>query len=402
VKHTLSFSTNKTAPVSDEKMITSSDSCLKGFHSFIAISRSALRSNIETIRSKIGPETKLAIPVKSNAYGHGVREVVSAIDDLVDRYLIDDSRELFELRTMTKNPIELLGYVSPAELDVVVEAKGVLSLFDEDHARSCLSWALERGEVLKAFLAIDLQFGREGVSPADAPVLIQHLRQSKGIELLGIYGHFSCADEDPDLSISLAQQKLLSSVIEAAQCQDLECHLFASSGLWRFNTLNPYQRVIRPGLSVYGMWPSPFVKAHAEQQGYHLKPCLSWHSTLAQVKQIPADFPIGYGGTYRSKRPMMLGLIPQGYGDGLPRTYQKGGYVLIDGIRCPILGRISMNMAVVDLSELGIPSSGADVVLIGSQGSEMITPEDHAVITDTIPYEVTTRISPILPRVLVH
>lgn len=98
---------------------------------------------------------------------------------------------------------------------------------------------------------------------------------------------------------------------------------------------------------------------------------------------------------------MVLGLIPQGYGDGLPRTYQKGGYVLIGGIRRPIVGRISMNMAVVDLSASRIPSSGADVVLIGSQGSEMITPEDHAVITDTIPYEVTTRISPLLPRVLV-
>jgi alanine racemase len=398
-------------------MINSIDSCLNGFHSFIAISRSALRGNIETIRSRIPKETKLAIPVKSNAYGHGVRQVVSAIDDLVDRYLVDDSRELIELRTFTEKPIELLGYVSPAELDLVVETKGVLSLFDEDHAQACLTWALQRNKRIQAFLAIDLQFGREGISPSAAPALIHNLRQSKSIDLLGIYGHFSCADEDPDLSISIAQKNLLSSVVAEAECQDLECHLFASSGLWRFNTFTPYQRVIRPGLSVYGLWPSRSLEAHAEQEGFHLKPCLSWHSALAQIKSIPAHFPIGYGGSFRSERPMVLGLVPQGYGDGLPRSYQKGGCVLVDGIRRPIVGRISMNMAVIDLSEHTIsdhgiaepskidnqyPKSGASVVLIGSQGSASITAAEHAIITDTIAYEVTTRISPLLPRLLVE
>jgi alanine racemase len=114
---------------------------------------------------------------------------------------------------------------------------------------------------------------------------------------------------------------------------------------------------------------------------------------------------------------MVLGLVPQGYGDGLPRSYQKGGCVLVDGIRRPIVGRISMNMAVIDLSEHNIsdhgfaepskidnqyPKSGASVVLIGSQGCASITAAEHAIITDTIAYEVTTRISPLLPRLLVE
>lgn len=409
----LSVITPQKGRTSGEIMTLVPQPALPNFHSFVNISRSALRENVGAIRSKIGPFCELAVPVKSNAYGHGVSQVVSAIDDLVDRYLVDDSRELATLRTITQKPIELLGYVSPAELPTIFEAHGVISLFDEAHALACLSWSRDHGKTLRAYLAIDLRFGREGISIAEAPGLIRRLRHSEGIELLGIYGHFSSADDDHALAVSHEQYNLLKSVINEARCDDLECHLFASSGIWKFDTLAPFDRVVRPGLSVYGLWPARGVQTHAERLGYHLTPALSWHSTIAQVKAIPAHFPVGYGQSFRSEHPMVIGLVPQGYGDGIPRAYQQGGWVLVEGTRRAIIGRISMNMLVVDLSEdtsenlsnrgneAGRIRPGTPVLIIGSQGDEAITPYDHATITNTVPYEVVTRICPLLPRLLV-
>ncbi len=373
------------------------------FHSYLEISRAALRQNIGTIRKRIGASPRLAFPVKSNGYGHGVEQVVAAVDDLVDRYLVDDSRELAQLRALTTRPIELLGYVGPDELSVVQEAKGVIPIFDAEHAKAYRAWARKRNSTLEAMIAVDLRFGREGVPVDQALDLIRSLASCQWLSLRGIYGHLSCADDDPSLSASREQYQLLKGIADAARCPHLETHLFASSGIFAFDSLEPFSQVVRPGLSLYGIWPSERLRHIGEALGYSLLPALSWHSRVVQIKRIPAGFPIGYGGTFRSTSPMTIGLVPQGYGDGLPRAYAEGS-VLVNGERCSILGRISMNMITIDLTPLQLTgerlSTELPAVLLGSQGSETISAEDHAVRTSTIPYEVTTRISPLLPRVL--
>lgn len=371
------------------------------FHSYIALSRRALRHNIETLRTRMGGDCRIALPVKSNAYGHGVKTVITAVDDCIDRYLVDDSLELVEVRALTKKPIELLGYVSPEELDQVAAARGVISLFDEPHARACEEWARAHQCTLQVSLAVDLRFGREGVPVERAPALIQYLQSSPHLSPQGVYGHFSSADADPDLTISREQLGLLESILAAGGDQDINAHLFASSGIWAFDAHQPFNRVVRSGLSVYGLWPSSSLRAHAENRGHSLEPCLSWHSRIVQVKTVPAGFPIGYGRSFVTSRPTVLGLVPQGYGDGLPRSYGRGGTVLIEGKRCPILGRISMNMITVDLTDTRTRDAGAAVVIIGRQEDAVISADDHASLTGTIVYEVTTRISPLLPRRLI-
>lgn len=371
------------------------------FHSFIAISRSALRHNVQTLQSRLGVACRLAVPVKSNAYGHGVQAVIAAIDDLVDRYLVDDSLELLQTRALTEKPIELLGFVSPEELDRVIFAGGVISLFDEIHAHDCAEWARANGCSLPVSLAVDLRFGREGIPVEQAPALIRTILSSRHLSLQGIYGHFSCADADPDLAISREQLGLLKTVIESSGCAGITTHLFASSGVWAFDSLEPFGGVVRSGLSVYGLWPSPSLRMRAEARGHLLQPSLSWHSRIVQVKTVPAGFPIGYGRSFVTSRKTVLGLVPQGYGDGLPRSYANGGAVLVDGRQCRILGRISMNMLTVDLTDTDTRAPGASVIIIGQQGPAHISAEDHAAVSGTISYEVTTRINPMLPRHLV-
>jgi alanine racemase len=355
------------------------------------------------VRRRIGASSTIAFPVKSNGYGHGLEQVVTAVDDLVDRYLVDDSRELVQLRALTTHPIELLGYVGPDELSTVHSANGVIPIFDEDHANLCKAWAQNRGCSLEVMVAVDLCFGREGVPVDQAPALIRSLASSQWLSLRGIYGHLSSADDDPYLTTSREQFRLLKSITDVAQCSHLETHLFASSGIFAFDHLEPFSQVVRPGLSIYGIWPSEQLRHNGEALGYSLLPALAWHSRVVQIKRIPAGFPIGYGGSFRSTAPMTIGLIPQGYGDGLPRAYAEGA-VLVNGERCPILGRISMNMITIDLTPLrrcgNLLSTELPAVILGSQGAETISAEEHAVRTSTIPYEVTTRISPLLPRVL--
>lgn len=371
------------------------------FHSFIGLSRSALRQNVQTLRTRVGVGCRLAVPVKSNAYGHGVEPVVTAVDDLVDRYLVDDSLELLQVRALTEKPIELLGFVSPDELDHVAAARGVISLFDEAHARDCEEWARAHQTTLEVSLAIDLRFGREGVPVERASALITRLRSSRHLALQGVYGHFSSADDDPNLTISREQIALLETVIAGGDCAGLSAHVFASSGVWAFDTRHPFDRIVRSGLTVYGLWPSPSLQTRAESLGHSLVPCLSWHSRVVQVKAVPPGFPIGYGRSFVTARPTVLGLVPQGYGDGLPRSYGNDGMVLVNGKRCPILGRISMNMITVDLTDTLVREAGAPVVLLGSQEEETILVSEHAAKTNTIVYEVTTRISPFLPRRLI-
>lgn len=376
---------------------SSSDS----FHSCIAISRKALRSNIQTLRTRLGDACRLAIPVKSNAYGHGIEQVVAAIDDLIDRYLVDDSLELRRTRELTSKPIELLGYVSVAELDRVTADGGIIALFDETHAQECDAWARAHGATLPVSLAVDLRFGREGIPAERAPSLIQRLRSSPNLSLRGVYGHLSSADDDPNLATSREQLELLETIVARANCEDTNAHLFASSGVWAFDSHRPFGGIVRSGLSVYGLWPSSPLRARAESMGCFLEPCLSWHSRIVQIKTVPAAYPIGYGRSFVTTRPTILGLIPQGYGDGLPRSYAHGGAVLVEGHRCPILGRISMNMITVDLTDSPVRQAGASVIILGQQGLSTLSADEHATLTQTIVYEVTTRISPCLPRRLV-
>jgi alanine racemase len=187
----------------------------------------------------------------------------------------------------------------------------------------------------------------------------------------------------------------------ANEYPDVKTHLSASSGIMVYETDGGESDLVRPGIGLYGMWPSDDLKARFSRDAFELKPILRWVTHVAQVKTLPAGHSIGYGLTYVTKAPTKVAVVPQGYSDGYDRGLSNVGEVLIGGARCRVLGRIAMNMFVVDVSHLESVCREDEVVLLGEQGGERITAEEIAEKLGTINYEVTTRISPLLPRVIV-
>jgi alanine racemase len=180
----------------------------------------------------------------------------------------------------------------------------------------------------------------------------------------------------------------------------IKTHISATSGILVYERGNSLHDLVRLGLGLYGIWPSEHLK-FLNKNKVVLKPALRWVSHVAQIKVLPANHPIGYGLTYITKKATKIAVIPQGYADGLPRSLSNKGGVLIRGKRANILGRVAMNMIVVDISNIKDVSPEDEVVLLGKQGKNEITAEHIARDSDTINYEVTTKISSLLPRVIV-
>lgn len=190
------------------------------------------------------------------------------------------------------------------------------------------------------------------------------------------------------------------SLAREAGYQNLDTHISATSGLMVYEKDTGMNSIVRVGIGGYGLWPSEPLKRNYMKKGFELKPVLAWKTQVAQVKTLAAGMTIGYGLTHTTQRETRIALVPQGYADGFPRTLSGTGMVLIGGRRCPVLGRVSMNMFVVDATAVPEVREGDEVVIIGEQGDKSISAQEVAERSVTINYEATTRISPLLPRII--
>ena len=221
--------------------------------------------------------------------------------------------------------------------------------------------------------------------------------------MTGIYAHFANIEDTSDFSHA---QKQIREYQEALKLTDafgfknLQTHISATSGILIYEKETGKNSLVRLGIGVYGLWPSERLGLLYRNK-MELKPVLSWKTKVAQIKVLPKGRTIGYGLTYKTRKKTKIAIIPVGYADGLDRGLSNKGEVLISGARCKIIGRISMNMFTVDVSNLPKVEIEDEVIILGSQGKEQITAEKMAKQIDTINYEITARISPILPRIIV-
>lgn len=355
----------------------------------VQVSGEALRHNVAALRGLIqGDRVKLAVVVKGNAYGHGLAEVVRALDGQVDYFQVDDIEELREVRIHSKTPVLVFGYVAKAHVREAISLGGELALYDTERLSE-----LAGGRV---HLKIDARLGRQGVLPDEITQMLDALGAHSEVRLAGVYGHYANIEDTTDLTHALAQQETFDLVYAevAKRHPSVPRHLSATSGLMTVESGS--NDIVRLGIGVYGLYPSgPLSRSH---EALGLRPALRWVSHLAQVKTLPPGHPVGYGLTFFTSREMRIGIVPQGYADGYDRGLSNSGEVLVGGHRCRVLGRVAMNMFAVDLS--GVPDARAEdeVVLLGSQGAETISAEGVAARIGTINYEVVTRVSPLLPR----
>ena len=380
--------------------------------SYIEISKKNLIHNIKGLKSLSKKRTKIVSIVKANAYGHGQNEIAKIIEPYTDYFGVNSISELEILRKVTKKKTFVLGYVYESDLEKALKLDCVLSVFSLDHFKkinkiaqklkknpSAIARPRARQEIN---ISIDAYLGREGFLNDELSKFFIELKKSKYIKILGIYAHFANIEDTLNFSHANKQIKKYEEAVKIASefgFTKLETHISATSGLLAYEINKGIHPVIRLGIGLYGLWPSENLK-NIWKNKVELKPILSWKTKIAQIKTLPKGNTIGYGLTYKTKKETKIAVIPQGYSDGFDRGLSNIGEVLIGGTRCKILGRIAMNMFVVDVSQIPNVKAEDEVVIIGTQKGKKITVEEIADKIGTINYEVVARLSALLPRIV--
>jgi len=371
--------------------------------SYIEISKENLLHNFKMMKSLLGCDVKVISVIKANAYGHGQNEVAKILEGVTDYFQVDDLQELKLLREVSQKPTLVLGYIAKDEMEEALQLEGILSAYDEKQILFLDEIAKGLGKKAVVHLKVDAYLGRQGVMPERVEEISKVFKKCENIVLDGMYSHFANIEDTSDFSHAQKQIdafKLAVDIFKKNGFPNLKTHMSASSGIMVWERNKGESHLVRPGISLYGMWPSNELKEKFESEDFSLKPVMRWVSHIAQVKTVPVGYSIGYGLTHVTKKVTKIAVIPQGYSDGFDRGLSNCGKVLIGGKKCHILGRVAMNMFVVDVSQLENVAAEDEVVLLGRQGEAEITAEKIAEKIDTINYEVTTRVSPLLIRVM--
>ncbi len=367
----------------------------------VSLSASALRHNLAQFRALLPEKTKLATVLKSNAYGHGFAETASVVAPLSDVLAVVDGTEALHLRALGHTGrILVLSILDETLLPELITAGIELPVYDLGTAERVGVVAEAVGVSARIHLKIDTGASRIGVLSQDVPGFLQALCAFSGLTLVGAFSHFADA-EDPACVYTAGQIRLFEAALSGSGADGLERHMACTAAILLSETSR--FDLVRLGLGLYGLWPSDEVKKafQAVHPEFVLKPVLSWTTRILQVKDLAVGTHIGYGCSYTTTRETRLAVLPVGYWDGFDRGFSNNGTVLIQGEHCPVLGRVCMNLTMVDVTDVPQVKPGDAVMLLGSQGHETLSAEDLAVALSTINYEVVTRINPLVPRVLV-
>ena len=361
----------------------------------LTIDVGAIRANIAALQALVAP-ARVAGVIKANAYGHGALDVARAIADNVDRLCVYELCEAIVLREAGITArIHVLGPVPPGDLDVAHAADIELTLWDRGaYAAQVASIARRRRSPFAIHAKIDSGVTRLGVAAAEAPHVLERYAAQPEYRIAGVFSHLAAAEE-LDSTYTHEQLERFLSATEGVD-PGVERHIAASAAamLWPETRLG----AIRAGIAIYGIWPSAPTAEIMRERGLALQPALSWRTSVVLVHHVPACTSVGYGCTFHTCRASRIGVLPIGYAEGLPRAASGRAMLLVAGQRVPLVGRVCMNMAFVDLTDVPQADSGSVVTLIGTDGAESIDANEAAAWSETIGYELVTRLPAHVPR----
>ena len=370
------------------------------FRASAVIDFDALTYNIEQIRSRIKPDTKLMCVVKANAYGHGAVQIAHKLAAIgVDALAVATVREGEELRNSGITlPILILGYVPKECYRKAIQNDLIMSVYNYAMGMDINAAARTLGKKAEVHIKIDTGMNRIGFMVEEKTIqrIIMLNSLGKNLNISGIFTHFACADCEEDY---MTQDQAEGFMWVCDRLKELGMdiplrHCSNSAAIMRYPQLN--YNMVRSGIITYGLYPSEEV----DRTLIDLNPVMSLMSQVVLVKSVPAGTPVSYGATYLCDHETKLATISIGYGDGYPRAMSGKGRVLIGSKSYPIVGRICMDQLMVDVTDIDYEiKQGDKVVLIGCQGSERIAAEEIADTLGTINYEIVCNISRRLVRV---
>jgi alanine racemase len=360
---------------------------------WLEIDLDKLAANIAWLRRRIAPDVKILHTIKADAYGHGAVQVAHASETMVDMFGVATVDEALELKGAGIDaPLLILSPILAKEIPQVVAAGFAVTLSSVRFAKSLSDSAGKRGRTIDFHVEVDTGMGRTGLFPEEARNVIHETQSLPGIRFAGLYTHFPVSDSDPGFTRAQVDRFFAFADELKESGMTVPCVHSANSGAIA-STPASHMEMVRPGLLFFGYLPSPAMNVPDVQ------PIMAWKSRLVQIRDIPAGHTISYGRSFRTKRETRMGIVPVGYGHGYPFRLSNAGNMLVKGERVPILGRVTMDLTMVDLTDhSSAPVAGDEVVLIGSQGNASISLHDIARWADAIPYEILCGISKRVPR----
>ena len=354
----------------------------------------AIDHNIELVRNKINAKTKIMAIVKADAYGHGSVEIAHHIVNKVDWFGVSNVDEALELRNngITK-PILILGASMPDEFESIINHDITATIFDVERALELSRVAIKLNKSVNIHIKLDTGMSRIGFSATEDSVSeIIQISKLPRINITGIFSHFAKADEK-DKSFAAKQKECFDWFI--AKCAENEIyfkekHLSNSAGII---DLNCEYDMVRMGIMLYGLMPSDEMINIPD-----IRPSLELITHITHIKDVKCGTGISYGHTYITDSDKKIATIPVGYADGYPRSLSNIGSVIINGTKCPILGRICMDQMMIDVTNINC-AVGDDVILLGTSDGLSITAEDIGNNSYSFNYEFVCGISRRVPRV---
>lgn len=356
---------------------------------------SALRANLGAVRRLVGAKVEILAVVKADAYGHGDVETARALcDEGVRRLGVATVAEGVRLRESgIEAGILVLGSLYPGDAAALVRYSLKPVVPNLDLLRYLEKFGAEHGVDIPCHLKLDTGMGRLGLLPDAIEEWLPELDGLSAVKLEGIMSHFAKAEE-PESPSSRGQLQAFRRTLErirAAGHGPAMAHMANSAAILVLP--EAHFDMVRPGGMLYGIFSHPPLAKHAR-----LAPVLTWKTRVLQLKTLPEHSPVSYGGTFVTRRKSIIATLSVGYADGYKRCLSNKAAVLIRGRRAPVVGRVTMDLTMADVTDIAGVQPGDEVVLLGAQGREVISAEEMAGWADTISYEILTSISPQIPR----
>ena len=367
----------------------------------VEIDMKALVRNYRRIVERTKPMKVLAV-LKANAYGLGVAAYARVLADAgCTEFGVAEPYEALELlKVLGRKPgvdVQILSSVLPDEIPSMVRAGVILPIIDLDEAKKVSAAAVKSKKIARVHMKLDTGMGRLGIPARDALAVIREVRSLPGLDVEGVFSHCPMAYEPRD-PFTKGQIRRFKDVVSAAAREGIrfkKIHMAASDAINNFpETAKPPFTMVRTGINLHGSFDPNGRRA------LKVEPVLTLKTRVAQVRSLPAGTTLGYGRTWCLAEPAKIATISAGYADGLPLALSNRGFVFIGGVRCRVVGRISMDYTTVDVTDVPGVKAGDEVVCFGRCGDDSITPDDWAALKGTHAYDIICSLGTRVERVV--
>jgi alanine racemase len=376
------------------------------------IDLNAYAHNITELRRITDKDARLMAVVKANGYGHGAVEVARVALQKGAEYLgVARINEAVQLREAgLEAPILIFGFTPPDQAETLIKYDLTQTVYSHKAAKVLSEYAVRKGTKIRVHIKADSGMGRLGVllnsnnnadthkhPPQDTVEAVESINRLPGLTVEGIFTHFATAD-DADKSYAKMQMEVFTDFINNLDRRGLELPLkhAANSGAL-IDLPESHLDMVRPGIATYGLYPS----SEVNKRKVDLKPVMTLKSRIIQLKKVPAGFNISYGITYQTKKPTTIATVPVGYADGFNRLLSNRGHMLVHDQRVPIVGRVCMDLTMIDVGGVSDVAVEDEVVVFGASSNDSVTADEIALKLNTINYEIVSTITARVPRVYI-